>query len=83
MPRKKKNPLPRGARRPPRIIKEEDDGERGPELKNLPPEILIYIFSLVGPEELYPCLLVSMEWNVFASDDLLWRSFYLYRFPGG
>mgnify|MGYP001078279860 FL=1 len=52
-------------------------------LSYLPPETLLYIFSFLEPRELVSCMLVAMEWFIYASDDSLWLAIYKHYFPHG
>jgi len=77
MPRKKKGP---NGRPPPPPRRR---GPRKATLQDLPPETLLYIFSFLDPVNLCSCMLVAMEWCIFASDDSVWLALFKRLFPKG
>lgn len=72
MPRRK-----RGRRTPQRA-------ERTLLLRDLPPELLVHAFQFLSLQDLCPsCLMVCLEWNVLATDNVIWHKFYRFHFPHG
>ncbi|XP_077983093.1 F-box/LRR-repeat protein 5-like [Glandiceps talaboti] len=61
----------------------EDDFEEDSKFWQLPPEIVIKIFSHLGPKDLCRCAQVCTNWSKFAFSGVLWQILHLSRWAQG
>ncbi|XP_068799447.1 F-box/LRR-repeat protein 5 [Struthio camelus] len=52
-------------------------------ITNLPPEVMLTIFSYLNPQELCQCSQVSTEWSQLAKTGSLWKHLYPVRWARG
>uniref|UniRef100_A0A8C6YLG3 F-box/LRR-repeat protein 5 n=1 Tax=Nothoprocta perdicaria TaxID=30464 RepID=A0A8C6YLG3_NOTPE len=52
-------------------------------ITNLPPEVMLTIFSYLNPQELCQCSQVSLEWSQLAKTGSLWKHLYPVRWARG
>ncbi|XP_072784116.1 F-box/LRR-repeat protein 5 isoform X2 [Taeniopygia guttata] len=52
-------------------------------ITNLPPEVMVTIFSYLNPQELCQCSQVSTEWSQLAKTGSLWKHLYPVRWARG
>uniref|UniRef100_A0A8C4U8Y5 F-box/LRR-repeat protein 5 n=1 Tax=Falco tinnunculus TaxID=100819 RepID=A0A8C4U8Y5_FALTI len=52
-------------------------------IANLPPEVMLTIFSYLNPQELCQCSQVSTEWSQLAKTGSLWKHLYPVRWARG
>nr|XP_013815420.1 PREDICTED: F-box/LRR-repeat protein 5 isoform X2 [Apteryx mantelli mantelli] len=53
------------------------------DITNLPPEVMLTIFSYLNPQELCQCSQVSTEWSQLAKTGSLWKHLYPVRWARG
>lgn len=52
-------------------------------ITNLPPEVMVTIFSYLNPQELCQCSQVSTAWSQLAKTGSLWKHLYPVRWARG
>lgn len=70
------------------VVSVEDDEEELVEyeqsdIEKLPEELLIHIFTFLGPKDLVHCSSVSQGWNQIAYSGVLWHTLHLSRWGVG
>jgi len=62
-------------------MEEEAKGGEGVSMVDLPHEMLLTIFFKLPLTDVVSCLFVCYKWSVLATDDTLWKSFFVEKWP--